>query len=437
MGLFSDWIDWFLGWPLILYAVGISVICTLVFRFVQIRYFFSAFQSLFAFEKKKTAREMSPFDAFLNTLSSNLGNGSVAGAAVAVFTGGPGAGLWVMIIGFLLMAVRFAEVYASTMVGEKAPANAVLGGPMLYLQEVIGGSFLSYAYAVACFFFSLIVGNAMQTHAISWSIETTWGVQPLLIAVILTAFIGYVVMGGAHRIIAVSDRLVPIKVLVFFVSSLIVIFYNSHALLGSLKLIYTSAFSPSAAAGGAMGFALMHAMKSGMNLSLTATESGLGTAAILFGYTGSKDPMRSALMGMMSTFVSSLVCFLVVLCVVISGVWDSGLTSTALTIAAFKTTFGWLGGWIVSFLSISFGLGVLVALAYISRAAWLCVTNGRYENAFPIIYCIAAFLGAIAEVHILWTAVSIINGIMLTINLFGLLYLAPAIRRDMVARGNE
>ena len=437
MGLFSNWIDWFLGWPLIAYAITIGVVFTFIFRFVQIRYFFTAFHSLFAPQKKKTSREMSPFDAFLNTLSANLGNGSVAGAAVAVFTGGPGAGIWVMIIGLLLMAVRFAEVYASTMAGAKAPANSVLGGPMLYLKDVIGGSFLSYSYAVACLIFSLVVGNAMQTHAISWCIEVTWGVQPIIMAIVLTAFICYVVMGGSHRIIAVSDRIVPIKVIVFFLSSAIVIFYNAHTFFDSLALMYASAFNPSAMAGGAAGLAVMLAMKSGMNLSLTATESGLGTAAILFGYTGSKDPMGSALMGMMSTFVSSLVCFIVVLCVVMSGAWDSGLTSTALTIASFSTAFGWFGGWIVSFLSISFGMGVLVTFAYVARATWLCVTNGRYGNVFPLLYCLAAFLGAIAEVHVLWLAVSIINGLMLIINLFGLLYLIPAIRRDMISRGSE
>ncbi len=430
-------LNWLFGWPLFVYAMVISVICTVVLNFVQVRYFITSFTSLFSFEKTKTKREMSPFDAFLNTLSTNLGNGSVAGAAVAVVAGGPGATVWVVLIGLLLMAVRFAEVYVSTMAGEKAPVNTTLGGPMLYLKQVWGGDFLSYIYAIACFCFSLVVGNAMQTHAISLSLETTWGIAPMLVAMILTVFIGYVVLGGAHRVIAVSDRIVPIKVIVFFVSSFTVIIYHSNSLRAALTLIAKSAFDPMALAGGIVGFTVMQAMQSGLNLSLTATESGLGTAAILFGYTGSKDPMRSALMGMLSTFVSSIVCFIVALCVVLTGVWDSGLTSTALTIASFSTVFGWLGGWIVSFLSISFGIGVLVTYAYIARATWLCITNGRYDHLFPFIYCAAAFIGAVADVPILWKTIFIINGSMLAINLFGLLCLVPSIRKDMIARGNR
>ena len=424
--------EWLLSWPLILYAIGISILFTIVFRFVQIRYFFQAWRAILVPVKKKTQAkgEMTPLQAFINTLSTNLGNGSVVGSAVAVYTGGPGAALWVVVVSFILMATRFVEVFASTIYGAKASKDTVLGGPMLYLNDVIGGKFLSMFYALICFIYGLVVGNAMQTHSISWSVNTTWGVDSLLIAIVLTTFMCYVVFGGAKRIIAISDRIVPVKVLVFFGSAFVVIGYHSGALFPALRLIWTSAFNPTAIAGGVIGFSVMQAISSGMNLSITATESGLGTAAILFGYTGSKDPMRSALMGMVSTFVSSIVCFLVALCVVISGVWDSGLTSSALTIAAFNTVFGQWGGWIVSFLSISFGVGVLVSYAYITRAAWFSLTNGKYEKLFALFYCSAAFAGAVINVKLLWKAVEISNGLLLAINMFGLLWLMPKLARQ-------
>src|SRR3972149_4130960 len=130
--MIMTWVEWLLGGPLVVYAIGISIICTIAFRFVQVTQFISAIKVLFVFEKVKVKGAMTPFDAFLNTLSSNLGNGSIAGAAVAVFTGGPGAALWVLIIGLLLMAIRFAEIYISTLASAQAPENTVLGGPMLY-----------------------------------------------------------------------------------------------------------------------------------------------------------------------------------------------------------------------------------------------------------------------------------------------------------------
>ncbi len=431
--LLWSWVNWLLGGPLIIYAVGVGIICTIAFRFIQFRTFFTAWRTILAPDKTAVAGEMTPFQAFVNTLSTNLGNGSIVGAATAVVTGGPGAGIWVLIVGVLMMAVRFAEVYASTWYGARAPKDSTLGGPMLYLKEVAGGQVLSFLYAICCFVFGLVVGNAMQTHSISLSLETTWGVNAYVSAVALTAFICYVVFGGAQRIIAISDRIVPVKVVVFFGAAIILIAFHSASLIPALKLMVTSAFKPSAIAGGIIGFTIMQAIQSGMNLSVTATESGLGTAAILFGYTGSKDAMGNGLMGMISTFVSSLVCFLVSLCIVISGVWDSGFKSSALTISAFNTVFGMWGGWIVSFLSISFGIGLLVSYAYITQAAWMSVTGGRLKAVFMVMYCLAAFLGAVVDVNLIWGAVALMNGILLSINLWGLLLLTPRLAKYISA----
>lgn len=423
-------VDWLLGAPLIMYAVGIGIICTFAFGFIQFRRFFRAWRVILVPEKKVVkAGDMTPFQAFINTLSTNLGNGSIVGAATAVVSGGPGAGIWVLLVGVFMMAIRFAEVFASTWYGARAPKDTTLGGPMLYLKEVPGGAVLSILYGLGCLFFGLIVGNAMQTHSISLSIATTWGANAYIIAVCITAFILYVLFGGAERIIAVSDRIVPVKVLVFFGAAIILIGYHGGALFSALQIMLQGAFRPQAMVGGIVGFTLMQAIQSGMNLSVTATESGLGTAAILFGYTGATDALKSGMMGMISTFVSSLVCFLVALCIVISGVWDSGLQSSALTISAFNTVFGQWGGWLVSFLAISFGSGVVVSFAYITRAAWFSVTRGRYEHMFVFLYCAAAFMGAVVNTDLMWGAVALINGTLLTINLTGLLLLMPRLAK--------
>jgi AGCS family alanine or glycine:cation symporter len=203
--------------------------------------------------------------------------------------------------------------------------------------------------------------------------------------------------------------------------------------LSALHLIITSALTPSALAGGAFGFTIQEAMRYGMLRSIFATESGLGTAAILFGFTGSDQPIKDGLMSMISTFVSALVCFLVGLCIVASGAWSSGLDSTALTIASFETVFGQFGGWIVSFLSITFGIGVLVTYAYITRAAWLAVTNGKYLMVFTVSYALATFLGAIMPVQMLWDAIDVVNATMLIINLAGIAYLLPVIVKGLRA----
>jgi len=116
---------------------------------------------------------------------------------------------------------------------------------------------------------------------------------------------------------------------------------------------------------------------------------------------------------------------------VASGVWNSGKTSTALTIASYNTAFGWLGGWVVSFLSISFGVGVLVTFVYVTRQAWLSVTGGRYENLFYGLTCLVSFAGALLDATTVFNIGDYILGGMLLTNLFGILCLIPVIKKEL------
>lgn len=348
------------------------------------------------------------------------------------FAGGPGSALWVLIIGILLMAVRFAEVFLSVYFGMKHSGSDEVGGPMLYLKSVFGGRYLSAIYAFLCTVFSLLIGNAMQTNSIRISVETTWGISPYITAAVITAFVIYVIGGGARRVATLSDSIVPLKVIVFVLSSMAVLIYHYNGLLDALKLIVSSAFSPLAVAGGAIGFTVQQAMRFGIARSIYATESGLGTAAIVYGATGSTKPTEEGISSMLSTLISTLVCFIVALCIVASGAWKSGLTSTALTIESFKPTFGWLAGWVVSFLSISFGIGVLVTFSYIAKEAWLSVTGNRFGRVYDVIYCLVALVGTLVDPSVVFGLGDIINGSMLFINLFGIVCLLPVIRSYLV-----
>ena len=336
------------------------------------------------------------------------------------------------IFGFILMSVRFAEVYISALYGMREKTNSTLGGPMLYLKDVIGGSFLPYVYAVFCMAFGLLGGNAMQANSIQVSLSATWGIAPLISGAVLFAFVLYILFGGAQRIVTISLSIVPVKVAVFVISSCAVLLYHYKAIPGALHMICANGLGMSAFAGGVIGFSLQQIISAGMTRSIFATESGLGSAAILFGSTGSNDPIQSGLMGMVSTFLSTCAGFIVALCIVVSGVWDSGLNSTALTVAAFETVFGQFGGWIVSFLSVSFGFGVLVSYAYIARVVWLFLTNNRYPLAFTALYSLCTFAGAVSSVTLVWDLIKIAVAGTLFINMFGLLYLLPKIRPALI-----
>lgn len=422
------------GLPLMVYVIVISLIYTIALQGIQFKYFFTALKAAVCPSPKEAQQEgeVLPFHAFINTINSNLGNGIIAGVATAIYAGGPGAALWLVIFGFVLMAIRFAEVYIGTLYGLKATEKVVLGGPMLYLKEVPGGKYLPFLYAFFCVFYGLIGGNLIQANSIAVSLAATWGVAPIFSALVLVLFVIYILFGGAERIIKISISIVPIKVIVFLVSSLVILLFHYNSILSALYLIVASGFGLQAFGGGVIGFSLQQMISAGMSRSIFATESGVGSAAIMFGSTGNDDAIQNGFMGMVSTFISTCIGFIIALCIVASGVWSSGLNSTALTIAAFDTVFGVYGGWIVSFLAISFGLGVIVSYAYVVRSAWMFVTNNRFTNAFMITYSVCVFGGALSAVDFVWDLAGIIIAIMLLINLYGLLMLLPKIRTELL-----
>lgn len=424
------------SWPLLIFIAGMAVISTVALYFVQFRYFITMWQLAFSPKSSTTGtkEDMTPFQAFLNALSASVGNGSIAGVATAVFAGGPGAALWIVVFGFFGMALRYAEVYLSSDFATHTSAGAALGGPMIYLSRVPGGSFLPYFYAFLCFMLALVSGNAMQANSIREGLVRIMPFLPkVVIACILLAFIMYVMLGGAHRIVAVSVKIVPVKVFLFFSTCFIVLLYHYNALIPALYTIWEGAFNPAALGGAALGLSIQNAMRFGIARAANASEVGLGTAGVLFGGSSAERPVENGIISMLSAFISAnLVCFSIALMIVASGVWNNGETGLCLTIAAYNTVFGTIGGWIVTFLSISFGMGVLVAYAYISRACWMFLTGGRFLNIFTVVFCAVTFLGAIAKVDVVWNSTDLVNAGLLASNLWGILWLMPLLRKGLV-----
>lgn len=418
------------GWPLLIIFLGSALIVTLALNFIQVRKFFAAWRLVLqptpAEEAHEGKSDISPFQAFIASLGTATGNGSIAGVATGIFVGGPGAAFWMLITGFVGMALRFAEVYIATCFTGVHSFRGALGGPMVYLNRVPGRSFLPYVFAVMFLVYGLIGGNAMQANSMADALNRTWGINVWVVATCLLVFLLYVVLGGAQRILQISDRMTPIKVVIFLVCGVIVLIGNYHALWGALALIIKSAFTCQAATGGVVGWTIQLAMKEGIVRALTMSEAGLGSAALAFGATGSKRPVQDSLLSMIPVFISTyLVGFLVALCIVASGVWNNGEDAIRLTISSFETVFGCYGGWIVTFLAASFGLGCMAAVLFIAMRSWLFLTNNRFTAIYYALFCGAAFLGALAPVRVIWPMVNIIVGLMLLVNLYAILWLLP------------
>jgi alanine or glycine:cation symporter, AGCS family len=420
------------GWPLLFFVLGVGIITTGALRMVQIREFYNAWYLMLFSKESKGQGDMTPFQAFINALSTSVGNGSIAGMATAIYAGGPGAAFWIFIFGILSMAIRFCEVFLSNYYAPIMESGNTIGGPMIYLQKVPGGKFLAYTFAWFLLLYGFISGNAIQANSIRIGCVRILPLEPVVIATVLFLFISYVILGGSKRIVEVSDYIVPFKVLMFFSTAVIILAYHYQALPHALYLIYQGAFDPKAIAGGATGILMQHAMRFGLVRSINATEAGLGTAGVLFGGTASKQPVKNGILSMLSVFISAnLVCFVIALIIIMSGVWNNGQTSLDLTISAYETVFGASGGWIVTVLAVIFGIGVLVAYAYITRACWLFITNGRWSRAFDILFCACTFFGAMTHVEFVWNASDLINAGLLLTNLFGIIWLLPIIRKEL------
>ncbi|MFA5999279.1 MAG: amino acid carrier protein [Candidatus Babeliales bacterium] len=422
--------------PFLLFFFGACVYMTVQLNFVQFRYFLESIRSVFKptskAESVEVSGKLSPFQAFINTLGGNIGNGSLAGIPVAICVGGPGAIFWLLLMSTFSVSLRFAEVYLATYFSDKATAQK--SGPMYYLSLLPGGAVLSSLFGIFGFAYMLTGGNLIQCNAIGLSLSRSWGISPMITAIFVTLFVMYIVVGGSSRIVQYLDKLVPVKVYGFLISAIIVLAYHYASIPHALYLIVSLAFDPQAALGGTLAFAIQQSIATGFQQGVNASEAGLGTAAVAFGTTKGQDPMTSGIMSMLSVYINThLVCFLVALSVIASGVWNNGETSSALLISAYETVFGSMAGLIVTVLVTMFAISVVVAYAYNAKICWDFLLKGKFSWGFSVVYVLCATYGVLMNAKIVWVINSVTTAGLFSVNVIGLLYFTKTIKAGLHA----
>jgi alanine or glycine:cation symporter, AGCS family len=424
------------GLPLLVGVFIASVIVSLQLGFVQFRYFFTSIGMLFASDEKATSAkktdDLTSFQAFINTLGANIGNGALGGISICVATGGPGAIFWLLVMSTLAISLRYAEVYLGMAFIGKHRFGSAKGGPMLYLSLLPGGWVLSYAFALFCLGYALFAGNMIQCNTVGLALQRTWNIDPYITAFVVLAFITYILIGGAQRVIKYLDMLVPFKVGLFIGTCLIVLVYNYAAIPHAFYLIFEGAFYPQAFIGGTLGYAFQSMMTVGLQRGILIHEAGLGTAAVAFGSTAGENAVKDSILSMLSVYINThVICLMIGLSLLSTGVWNNGETSSALVVSAYETVFGSFGGWIISFLAINFGISVLVSYAYLGKICWNFLTGGKFMFVFPVMYAAAAFFGTYMTVAIVWQLADIINAGLLIVNIIGLLWFVATIRKGL------
>lgn len=419
------------GKELIIFIIFVGLVGTMLFNFTQVKYFFTGWKLLFSQSSNKSSYNkdaISPIQAFINALSASLGNGGLAGMAIVLVDGGPGAAFWVFMLGFFNMIIRFFEVYA----GLKFSENTLIG-PLGYIKNMPFGKLFCYLYAFIMFIYIIFGGIGMQTNSIGLSIHKTFGISNYLIGLGFVCLITYIIFGGSERIMKASEYIIPVKVVLFFVGIIALLIYHYHMIIPSLLLVIKSAFNTKAAVSGIGIFTMQKAICSGVPKALNATEAGVGTASIFFSASDSKNALKSAVMSMLSAFISTnLVCAMLIFSIVVSGISTDGLTSTAVIIKAFETILGSLAGPAITFLSFSFGLGVMVAYIFLGYKVWQFLFGNRMLAVYYGLLIFISFFGAIASVGLIWKSLDTLVGLLIIINLLALLWNGKKLREEFL-----
>ncbi len=376
--------------------------------------------------------EVTPFAALMTCLSATVGVGNIAGVATAIALGGPGAVFWMWITALVGMATKYAEVVLAVHYRERDEQGRWVGGPMYAIRNGLGRrwAWLGALFALFGGLAGFGIGNMVQSNTIAAALGNSFGIPPLAVALTILVLTAAVILGGIRRIAAVANRLVPTMIVAYVVAVLVVLFVHAAAVPAAFVTIVTEAFTPTAATGGFAGAAVMAAIRYGVARGVFSNEAGLGTAGIAQAAGQSDNPVRSGLIGMMGTFLDTIVvCTMTALAIVASGAWTSGQTGAVLTQLAFDSALPSLGGQVVALALTVFALTTIFGWAYYGERCWQFLLGVRAILPYRVLWCAAAFTGAMTQLDLAWTLADTLNALMALPNLVSLLALSPVIVR--------
>jgi AGCS family alanine or glycine:cation symporter len=376
--------------------------------------------------------EVSPFAALMTCLAATIGVGNIAGVATAIALGGPGAVFWMWMTALVGMATKYAEVVLAVHYRERDAEGRMVGGPMYAIRNGLGPrwAWLGTAFAVFGGVAGFGIGNMVQANSIAAAMQNSFGIAPAVTGIVLLALTGAVILGGIQRIAAVSNWLVPFMAIGYVAAALIVLVVHADRIPEAFALIFETAFTGTAAAGGFAGAAMMAAIRYGVARGIFSNEAGLGTAGIAQAAGMSASPVRSGLIGMMGTFFDTIVvCSMTGLAIVVSGAWTSGETGAALTQLAFQSAMPGVGDEVVAIALAIFAVTTIFGWSYYGERCWQFLAGARTIKPYRVLWTLAVFFGAVTHLDLAWTIADTLNALMAVPNLVALLALSPVVVR--------
>ena len=322
---FLIYLDGFLGsavwFPTLLLFTGMFF--TLYLGFPQIRYFRHAVSATAGkFDKEGAKGETTHFQALSTALSGTIGTGNIGGVALALHLGGPAALFWMWMTAFFGMTSKFVEVTLSHKYRSVSDDGTVSGGPMYYMEKGLNAKWLAVIFAFATVLSSFGTGNLPQINAIASGLETTFNLEPLITACVLSVLLALVIIGGITRIARVAAAIVPTMAIIYLIGAFAVIIPNLSNVTPSFLAIFSDAFTGSAATGGFLGATFAYAFDRGVNRGLYSNEAGQGSAPIAHAAARTDEPAEEGMVSILEPFIDTIiVCTITGLVILSSGVW--------------------------------------------------------------------------------------------------------------------
>ena len=419
------------GIPMLILILGAGLFLTIGLRFLSIMKIPFGFSLLWKGRiPGDDAGDITPFNALMTLLSATIGTGNIAGVATAIFLGGPGAVFWMWMTALVGMATKYAEAVCAVRFRETDENGNFVGGPMYYIQNGMGAKWrwLAVTFALFAGIAGFGIGNMVQSNSIADALNTNFGIPHLYTGIIVALLVGAVLLGGIQRISEVAGRLVPLMAALYILASLVVLVINAGAIPNALGLIFTHAFTPTAATGGFAGAAVWAAIRFGVARGVFSNEAGLGSAPIAHAAAKTKRPVSQGLVAMLGTFIDTIiVCSFTALAILSTGVWTSGATGAALTSAAFEATLPGLGGPIIALSLAIFAFTTIIGWSYYSERSLQYLFGTGIIMPFRAVWSLAVIVGATIKLGFVWLLADTLNAMMAIPNLIALIMLSPVV----------
>jgi AGCS family alanine or glycine:cation symporter len=328
------------------------------------------------------------------------------------------------------LATKYAEAVLAVKYREVDELDNHVGGPMYYIKNGLGKNWqwLAAAFAVFGGIAGFGIGNMVQSNSVSDVMATTFNVSPAVTGIVIMALVGIVLIGGIRRIAHVAGALVPFMGVAYMVAGIVILAVNASEIPAAISLVVHSAFSPVAATGGFAGAAVAAAIRFGVARGVFSNEAGLGSAPIAHAAAQTNDPVRQGLIGMLGTFIDTLVvCSITGLAIITSGAWTSGETGASLTTLAFETTLPGIGGNIVAIALAIFAFTTILGWSVYGERCVEYLFGVKAIIPFRFLWVVAIPVGSLAKLEYVWLLADTLNAMMAIPNLIALLLLSPVV----------